>query len=69
MICSTKLTFYKLHDIGVFFPFVDTESCENLSRIFNIMVSPVLAGAEQTDVQFSCGVIDRGVEAYDMCKK
>ena len=30
------------------------------------MVSPVLAGAEETDVQFSRGVIDRGVEACDM---
>ena len=24
---------------------------------------------EETDAQFSRGVIDRGVEAYDMCKK
>ena len=33
------------------------------------MVSLVLAGAEEADVQFSCGVIDRGVEAWDLCNE
>ena len=51
------------------FVIISFSSRQYLSRIFNIMVSPVLAGAEETDVQFSCGVIDRGVEACDLCYK
>ena len=106
MICSTKLTFYKLHDIGVFFPIVDIETCKGMCHVqktahmFRVVVqerrlrtilwyfrSPqgnicakdlwflgfgrfcTARFQEETDAQFSRGVIDRGVEACDMCKK